>query len=424
LLLFFHKQTQKQGKAKQSITATSVTTTISSMKLPWSKQHKKDFKGIQHSLSNSFAQPLSHPELVALTKARGDHSLLEDYENHSLVYTPNGGSDDLKEAISNLYGQSIRKENVLVFPGGQVAIQVAAQAFAKDCHSIVFVPGYQSIIESPEWAFNSKGVTKLERKSSSRYQIDLARVEEAIKEDTKYMVINEPHNPGGIVMGLETQIALVDLCRKHGIVVLSDEVYRLLEHDDSDRIPAMADAYAEGGISCVSMSKPWGACGLSLGWLVCQNSSMIEELWNRQYFGTACPGRACEIQALMVLRASETILKDRVSIIRANKALLIEVIEKKYPDLFGWERPNAGVIAFVRFKGPLTSLEFGNLLGRNGISIKPAYCFSGSNVTPEVDCFRVGFGERKMPEALEAFVAVVEEHKEAWRNVMNEKKMD
>ena len=43
-----------------------------------------------------------------------------------------------------------------------------------------------------------------------------------------------------------------------GIYILSDEVYRLLEHDPEDRLPAMADAYCRG-ISTVTVSKPWGA---------------------------------------------------------------------------------------------------------------------------------------------------------------------
>ena len=44
----------------------------------------------------------------------------------------------------------------------------------------------------------------------------------------------------------ETQAALVGLAEQHGITILSDEVYRLLEHDAHDRLPAMADAYRRG----------------------------------------------------------------------------------------------------------------------------------------------------------------------------------
>ena len=60
-------------------------------------------------------------------------------------------------------------------------------------------------------------------------------------------------------MSREHQAELVALAEEHGIYILSDEVY-LLEHDPNDRLPAMADAY-QRGLSCVTLSKPWGACG-------------------------------------------------------------------------------------------------------------------------------------------------------------------
>jgi len=50
--------------------------------------------------------------------------LIEAYNNHSLGYTPNGGSLDLREEIARLYGPLINAENILVFTGAQVADSV------------------------------------------------------------------------------------------------------------------------------------------------------------------------------------------------------------------------------------------------------------------------------------------------------------
>lgn len=402
----------------QNIEVSSELVERKGMKEPWSKKHKRDFRSTSFSLSNSFADPLSQQELVRLTEARQDFSLLRAYQtDHSLDYTPSGGSLDLKEEIAKLYGPNITPKHILVFPGGQVAIQTAAQAFARDVHSIVFTPGYQSTVESPEWVIQSQGVTQIPRHACNQWQVDLELVRQAIRPGkTKYLVLNEPYNPGGILMKATLQQALIDLCNQHEIIIFCDEVYRLLEHTPEDRIPPIADAYSRG-ISCVTMSKPWGACGITIGWLACPDEGMVEKLWNCQYFGTACVSRASELQAIMVLRASDPILKDRLSVIRSNKARLQHVIEVQYPDFFEWQRPNAGAIAFVRFKGPLTTLELGRLLADRGISIKPAYCFA-ETVTPDIDYFRVGFGERKMPRALDEFVKVVEEYKETWRSAM------
>lgn len=390
------------------------------MKEPWSKRHKRDFKGCQFSLSNSFAQPLSQPELVEFNKENKD--LLDLYQNHDLEYVPNGGSLDLRQDIARVvYDNQLRAEHILVFPGGQVAIQTAALVFAKNCHSIVFTPGYQSTVESPEWAMRGDdhhSVTQIPRSPENNWQVDLQLVKAAIQENTRFLILNEPYNPGGILMTSRLQHEVIDLCRQHGIVVLCDEVYRLLEHDpiQTTRISTMANAYALG-ISAVTMSKPWGGCGITIGWLACSNLEMIQQLVDVQYFGTACVSRASEIQGRMVLAASDAILEERLSIIHQNKKLLQDFIEVRYKEWFSWRRPNAGAIAFVKFLGPWTSEALGNELAKVGISIKPAYCFA-ETVTPQIQqYFRVGFGERKMPAALEAFESFVKANEQVWREV-------
>ena len=47
----------------------------------------------------------------------------------------------------------------------------------------------------------------------------------------------------------------------------------------------------------LQMSKPWGGCGITIGWLALQDLEMKQQLVDVQYFGTACPARASELQA-------------------------------------------------------------------------------------------------------------------------------
>lgn len=342
---------------------------------------------------------------------RGDQEIVDAYNNHPLNYTPNGGSLDLREEIAKLYGPAISPENILVFAGAQVALQTAAIALASDCHSIVFSPGYQSTVEAPGHA--GSDVTKIQLRAANNWQIQSADVLAALRADTGYMVLNEPYNPAGSLMSREKQKEIKEIAEARGIYILSDEVYRLLEHDPADRLPAMADIYSRG-ISAVTLSKPWGGCGITIGWLAFQDLTIKQRLVDVQYFGTACPSRASELQAIMTLRASGPILSRNLTIIKHNLALLDGFIEK-YSDLFEWVRPKAGAIGFIKFKGCLTSEELGAALAGAGISIKPAYCFS-EVVTEDNDFFRVGFGEAVMPKALDALTSFVEEHKQAWRS--------
>ncbi len=380
-------------------------------RVPWSAQHKKLTASIRYSLSNSFAEPLSSDELIELSLKRGDKDIVEQYNKHSLEYTPNGGSLDLREEIAKLYGPEIGPDNILVFPGGQVALQTAAMAIiGPDDHAIVFTPGYQSTQEAPLIAGGS--VTRIELKPEEGWQIKPERVAAAVKPNTKYMVFNEPYNPAGTLMSAETQTALKKIAEDNDIIIMADEVYRLLEHDENDRLPAMADFY-DKGISVVTMSKPWGGCGITIGWLALQDMALKERITDMQYFATACASRASEIQGIMTLRASDWILDRNLKIIRENVALLEKFIEK-YNDLFEWVKPTAGAICYIKFTGPLTSAELGEQLAAAGIGIKPAWVFSEPG-TPDSGYFRCGYGESIMPHALEALEQFVEDHKDAWR---------
>jgi aspartate/methionine/tyrosine aminotransferase len=381
-----------------------------SYKEPWSKKHKKVTGGLPYSFSNSFSEPLTNEELINFTLARGDEKLVHEYNSHALGYTPNGGSLDLREEVAKFYGPKINAENILIFPGGQVAIQTAAYAVVGgDSHTIVFTPGYQSVQQAPDHALSR--ITKIKLYAQNNWQIEPNDVIAAIEQDTKYIVINEPFNPAGTLMKPDIQQKLVEIARDNQITILSDEAYRLLEHNEDDRLPAMADLYS-GGISACTMSKPWGACGITIGWLALQDLDLKQKLVDIQYFGTACPSRASEIQAIMTLRASDTILKKNLTIIKKNLQLLDTFIEK-YSDLFEWVRPTASTVGFVKFKGPLTSEELGEQLAQAGVSIKPAYAFM-DDVSEYKDYFRISFGESVMPRTLQALTDFVEQRKCAW----------
>ena len=105
------------------------------------------------------------------------------------------------------------------------------------------------------------------------------------------------------------------------------------------------------------------------------------------YFGTACPARASEIQALMVLRARDVLLERNLGIIKRN----LEIVERFLQancDLFSYVRPVAGCVLFVEFKGPLSSTELGAALAsqeRSKQAVKDETVWVASNVNRQDD---------------------------------------
>lgn len=116
----------------------------------------------------------------------------------------------------------------------------------------------------------------------------------------------------------------------------------------------------------------------------------------------------------MVLRNSAAILAKNLDIIRSNLKKL-ETFMSHNEEWFEWIKPKAGAICFLKFKGPRTSVELGDDLATVGISVKPAYCFTSDPIDDGNDYFRVGYGEAKMPDALDALARFVEARAAEWR---------
>jgi aspartate/methionine/tyrosine aminotransferase len=107
-------------------------------------------------------------------------------------------------------------------------------------HAIVFTPGYQSVQQAP--LFAGADVTTIPLQAENGWQIQPDEVEAAMRSNTRYLAINEPFNPAGSLMSRRLQGDLITLAERHNLHLLSDEAYRLLEHDPNIRLPAMADA--------------------------------------------------------------------------------------------------------------------------------------------------------------------------------------
>ncbi|MDC1090525.1 pyridoxal phosphate-dependent aminotransferase [Emcibacteraceae bacterium] len=353
---------------------------------------------IKHRFYASSAEPLTHKELLEAAKCSGDKKLIDLYNDHSLGYAENGGSLDLREEIATLYNDSIKPENIVVFPGAQTGMTLTAMALLrKGDHAIIVTPSYQSLEESVRYA--GAEVTRIPLSPKDNWQLNFSAIEGAIQSNTKYIVLNDPHNPSGALLTKNCKMKLISIAERNNCLIFSDEVYRLMELDPEDRSESMAEL-TKYGLSLSTMSKPWGGGGMSIGWIVSKNKSIIEKLLKAQHMFAVSVSRAGEIQAMMAIKSREKIIARNMNIISENIALLDEMFEK-YDDLLEWERPKAGGTAFVKFKGNLTGTELSLQLLEKGILVFGPDIFDCNEELEQY--FRIGFSRSTMPEALKAF---------------------
>ena len=265
---------------------------------------------------------------MAAAERRGDHDLIEAYHDHSLGYAESGGSVDLRREIAQLYGSNISADNIVVFPGAQTGMTLTAQALLHNGdHSIVVTPSYQSIEEGAMLA--GSGITRVALSPDDGWELDVNAVAAAIKANTRYIAFNDPHNPSGALMSLATRQALIALAEEHDLLIFADEVYRLLELDPGERTPSMAELSMKA-IALSTLSKPWGAGGTGIGWVVCQDRVICDKLRKAQHIYAVCFSRAGEIQAMMAIRSRDEIIARNMQIIRHNLRLLDQYFDCQY----------------------------------------------------------------------------------------------
>ncbi len=122
------------------------------------------------------------------------------------------------------------------------------------------------------------------------------------------------------------------------------EVYRGLELDPSDRLPAFADVN-DRAVSLGVMSKAYGLAGLRIGWIATHDERLFRELAAFKDYATICNSAPSEFLATIALRHTGVIVERNLRIIRDNLDRL-DAFFGSHADKFGWYRPKAGSMAF------------------------------------------------------------------------------
>jgi aspartate/methionine/tyrosine aminotransferase len=307
-------------------------------------------------------------------------------------YTESPGSPELRMAIARLY-ERIDPGEVIVTSCAEEGIFLLYHALlgAGD-HAIVETPCYESALELAR--STGAEVSPWRRRYEEDWAHDLDALERLITPETRVLYVNQPHNPTGTLMDRPTFERVVELAHAHRIVLFSDEVYRELEHDPADRLPAACDL-DQRAVSLGSISKSYGLPGLRLGWLVTRDSTLREAIMRLKDYTTICSSAPSEVLTALALRNRHVLLERNLGIVHRNLPLLQDFFAR-HAETFEWVRPDAGPIGFPRVSGAPDIERFCEGLAGHGVLLLPGAVYD------EPEHVRVGFGRANLPEALAA----------------------
>jgi aspartate/methionine/tyrosine aminotransferase len=327
----------------------------------------------------------------------------EDWNQLNFKYIETYGSPKLRSAVANSYSK-LSTENILAFAGAEEGLYVAMHCILKkDDHAIIITPNYQSSETIPASICDVSGIGL---EANNNWNLDVQKIKDAIRPNTRLISINFPHNPTGKVISKQTLNDLIDIVRQRGIYLFSDEVYRLMERNNNIRLPQVADLY-EKGLSLNVMSKSYGLPGLRIGWIASQDLNLLHQMEKMKHYLSICNSSPSEFLAVIALQASADILSRNHKIIDDNLKLLNPFFAQNR-DLFEWNEPDGGCIGYPKYLGSEGVMAFcERLIKEHGIMLLPGSIYDSANGPSPSNHFRIGYGRKAMKEGLRKFQEVL-----------------
>lgn len=186
-------------------------------------------------------------------------------------YSDSKGIHTARTAVAQYYQShdlDVTLEDVYIGNGVSEMITMVLQAFVDDGNEILVpAPDY------PLWT----GAVVLAGGAPVHYRCDedddwnpdLADIEAKITENTCALVVINPNNPTGAVYSEEIVKGLVDIARRHNLVLMSDEIYEKILFDDA--VHHHTATYAGSDVFCLTfsgLSKAYRIAGFRSGWVV------------------------------------------------------------------------------------------------------------------------------------------------------------
>ena len=220
-------------------------------------------------------------------------------------YTPASGTLDLKKAICN----KLLRENGLEYEPAHIVVSNGAKHSLMNIFTAICDPGDEVILPAPFWVSYSEmieladGVPVIVQTSEDEgFKLSPEAFEKAITPKTRAIIINSPGNPNGMVYSREDLKALADVALKHGLYIISDEVYEHLVYDGNTHtsIASFGPEYKECTIVVNAVSKTYAMTGWRIGYTAC-NKDLAKAMANIQSHSTSNPNSIAQAAAAEAL---------------------------------------------------------------------------------------------------------------------------
>ncbi len=281
-------------------------------------------------------------------------------------YTQTQGIPELRTQLAEeeraYTGRSYVPEQLLVTSGVSGGLFLALLALVDDGDEVIIPDPYFVMYKHLVNLFGGRPVY-LDTYDTG-FGIDAARLEKLITSKTKLLLLNSPGNPTGRIFPKAELEAIAKVCAKHGITVISDEIYRAFSYVPTT---SMAEVYPET-VVLVGHSKTFGMTGWRLGY-ACGSTEIIQAMTKVQQYSFVCAPSVVQYAALACPTVDSSA---NIDAYRRKRDLMVGILKPK----FELAPPDGAFYLWAKSPNGLSGDQFVDLAIKNNMLIIPGSVFS------------------------------------------------
>ena len=234
---------------------------------------------------------------------------IEAIENNQTKYTPAAGLMDLRKAacyrLKEDCGLDYEPTQIVVASGAKHSVYIALMTLCN--------PGDEVVIAAPYWVSYSEMVKQagaipviVAATEEADFKITAEQLDAAITDKTKVFMLNSPSNPTGMVYTKAELEAIAEVCCRHNIYVIADEIYCNLVYDNNEFVSfaSLGEDVKERTILVNGVSKAYAMTGWRIGY-ACANDVIAKVMANYVSHSTGSPVAISQRAAAVALSGSQ-----------------------------------------------------------------------------------------------------------------------
>lgn len=267
---------------------------------------------------------------------------------------PAGLTDVVTQRLKRLYDWDVSADQVQYVPGIVTGFNVAVRGLCKAEEEVIYqVPAYPPFIRAPRGAGLQGVQNAMFVGESGQYEVDFDAFEKQIVANrVSLFILCNPHNPTGRVFRRDELEKFADICLRHGVTIVADEIHCDILYDQRVHIPiaTLSPEVAAITITLQAPSKTYNVAGLHTSVAVIQNSELRAKFDAYRMGVVSMPCILGLHAAKAAYEHGEPWLTEQLAYLEANRDFLDQALITELAPI-KWCKPQATFLGWLDCRG-------------------------------------------------------------------------